>query len=119
MKSTRVFCLTAASLLATIVVPARADDFTTPPGFKVEELVSVNKETQGSWVSVCVDPKGNLIASDQYGFLWRITPPPLGQSTGTQVEKVKIDAGKAHGLLWAFDSLYFMGGPLAPADPKS
>ena len=91
-------------MLATIAVPATwADDFTVPPGFKVEELVSVQKETQGSWVSVCVDPKGDLIASDQYGFLWKITPPPAGQADGAKVEQVKINAGKISGSQAATD----------------
>ena len=44
--------------------------------FKVELLYSVPRETQGSWVSLCVDPKGRLITSDQYGKLYRITPSP-------------------------------------------
>ena len=38
--------------------------------FKVELLYSVPRETQGSWVSLCVDPKGRLITSDQYGKLY-------------------------------------------------
>jgi putative heme-binding domain-containing protein len=75
--------------------------------FKAELLYSVPKETQGSWVNMCVDPKGRLITSDQYGFLYRVTPPPLGGKTQeTKVEKLAIPFGEAHGLLWAFDSLY-------------
>jgi putative heme-binding domain-containing protein len=74
--------------------------------FKVELLYSVPPKTQGSWVSMCVDPKGRLIVSDQDGKLFRVTPPPLGQSAGTQVEPIKVDIGEAQGLLWAFDSLY-------------
>ena len=46
-------------------------------GFKVELLYSVPAATNGSWVSMCTDPKGRLIASDQYGPLYRITPPPI------------------------------------------
>ena len=46
--------------------------------FKVELLYSVPKDAQGSWVSMCVDPKGRLIVCDQYGGLYRVTPPPLG-----------------------------------------
>src|SRR5216683_456802 len=46
--------------------------------FKVELLYSVPKGTQGSWVNMCVDPKGRLIVSDQYGPLYRVTAPPLG-----------------------------------------
>jgi putative heme-binding domain-containing protein len=75
--------------------------------FKVELLYSVPKATQGSWVSLCHDPRGRLIASDQYGRLYRITPPPLGGTPdATRVEKLDIDLGEAQGLLWAFDNLY-------------
>ena len=49
-------------------------------GFKVELIHSVPKDEQGSWVSMCVDPKGRLIVSDQYGALYRVTPPPIGPS---------------------------------------
>jgi putative heme-binding domain-containing protein len=75
-------------------------------GFRVELLYSVPKNEQGSWVCLCVDPKGRLIVSDQYGPLYRVTPPPLGQSEGTQVEKIPAAIGSAQGLLWAFDALY-------------
>lgn len=73
--------------------------------FKVELLYSVPKDTQGSWVNLCSDPKGRLIVSDQYGPLYRITPPPVG-SKDTKVEKIDVPIGEAQGLLWAFDSLY-------------
>src|SRR5207244_6280534 len=77
--------------------------------FKVELLYSVPKETQGSWVNMCVDPKGRLIVSDQYGPLYRITPPARGAPPAqTKVEKLAVPLGGAHGLLWAFDSLYVM-----------
>ncbi|HEV2947906.1 MAG TPA: heme-binding protein, partial [Gemmataceae bacterium] len=78
-------------------------------GFRAELLYSVPKEKQGSWVNLCVDPKGRLIVSDQYGPLYRITPPPIGgKSSETKVEKLDLALGGAHGLLWAFDSLYVM-----------
>jgi putative heme-binding domain-containing protein len=77
--------------------------------FKVELLYSVPKGTQGSWVNMCVDPKGRLIVSDQYGPLYRITPPVIGgKAEETKVEKLDLTLGGAHGLLWAFDSLYVM-----------
>ena len=48
--------------------------------------------------------EGELFASDQYGYLLRITPPPLGQSTGTKVERLKLRWGKRTGSCWAFDA---------------
>jgi putative heme-binding domain-containing protein len=75
--------------------------------FRVELLYSVPKKTQGSWVSMCVDPKGRLITSDQYGKLYRITPPPVGgKADAVKVEQLPVDMGEAHGLVWANNSLY-------------
>jgi putative heme-binding domain-containing protein len=76
-------------------------------GFKVELVYSVPRETEGSWVSLTTAPKGRLIASDQYGKLFQITPSPIGQpASATKVEPINVDIGEAQGLLWAFDSLY-------------
>jgi putative heme-binding domain-containing protein len=82
-------------------------------GFKVELLYTVPKDKQGSWVNLCVDPKGRLIVSDQGSTkgvdakLYRITPPPIGgKAEDTKVEALPVDLGEAQGLLWAFDSLY-------------
>jgi len=75
-------------------------------GFKVELLYSVPKDVQGSWVNMCVDPKGRLIVSDQYGSLYRVTPSPIGTKDETKVEKIPAAIGMAQGLLWAFDGLY-------------
>jgi putative heme-binding domain-containing protein len=107
---------------ASITEPilAQASNFKTPTAtpaealkihkdFRAELLYSVPKNMQGSWVNMCVDPKGRLIVSDQYGPLYRIIPPPLGASaTETKVEKLDLPLGEAHGLLYAFDSLYVM-----------
>jgi putative heme-binding domain-containing protein len=78
-------------------------------GFKIELLYSVPRDKEGSWVSMCLDPKGRLIVCDQDGGLFRVTPPPLGaKATDIKVEKLAVDIGQAQGLLWAFDSLYVM-----------
>ncbi len=76
--------------------------------FKVELLYSVPPKAQGSWVSMCADPKGRLIVSDQYGKLYRVTPPALGMTGETKVEPIPAAVGEAQGLVWAFDSLYVM-----------
>ncbi len=74
--------------------------------FTAELLYVVPKETQGSWVNLCSDPKGRLIVSDQYGALYRVTPPPLGAKGEPKIEKIPADIGMAQGLLYAFDALY-------------
>ena len=76
--------------------------------FKVELLYTVPKGVEGSWVAMCVDPKGRLIVSDQYGKLYRLTTPPLGTSDGLKLELIDLPLGQAQGLLYAFDSLYVM-----------
>jgi putative heme-binding domain-containing protein len=86
----------------------------TPPdrlkvakGFRVELLYTVPRESQGSWVSMAVDPKGRLVVSDQYGKLYRVTPPPIGgQAEAIRVEPIDVEIGEAQGMTWAFDSLY-------------
>ena len=76
-------------------------------GFKVELVHIVPRETEGSWVSMAVDPKNRLIVSDQYGKLYRVTPSKIGEDAATtKVEPIKVEIGEAQGLLWAFDSLY-------------
>jgi glucose/arabinose dehydrogenase len=82
-----------------------------PPGFKAELLYSVPPDTQGSWVAMCIDHKGRLITSDQYGKLYRssVTAPGV-TPVEFKVEPIaeSLDIGMAQGLLYAFDSLYVM-----------
>lgn len=78
-----------------------------PPGFKAELVHEVPAETEGSWVSLTADDKGRLIASDQHGSLYRITPSPVGaDATQTKVEKLKVQVGMAQGLLFHKGQLY-------------
>ena len=77
------------------------------PGFKVELVHNVERDAEGSWVSMTLDPRNRLIVSDQYGKLFRVTPSPVGAAPSeTKVEPIAVDIGEAQGLLWAFDSLY-------------
>lgn len=86
-------------------VPAQG--FRLLKDFQIERIYSVPKQHQGSWVCMTVDPQGRLIVSDQYGKLYRVTPPPLGdRHTPTVVEPLDVKIGEAQGLLCAFDSLY-------------
>lgn len=83
-------------------------DIQVLPGFAVELLHVVPKAEEGSWVSMTVDPKGRILACDQYGSLYRLTPPPIRSTQPATVEKMSTTVGGAHGLLYAFDSLYVM-----------
>jgi len=73
--------------------------------FKIEMLYTVPRETEGSWVAMCVEPKGRLIVSDQNGALHRVTLP-TSPGGAVKTEKIGLDIGGAHGLLHAYGSLY-------------
>jgi len=90
------------------------------PDFHADHLYSPGENNQGSWVAMAFDDKGRMITCDQYGYLYRLTIPPVGYDTNTtkvKVEKLDIQIegdtsslklGYAHGLLYAFHSLYVM-----------
>ncbi|HEY7119617.1 MAG TPA: c-type cytochrome [Tepidisphaeraceae bacterium] len=86
------------------IVATPADTLQLLPGFKADLLYTIPKTTQGSWVAMCVDPKGRLITSDQTGYLYRVT---VGATAAdTKVERINQPIGHAQGLLCAFDALY-------------
>jgi hypothetical protein len=86
-------------------------------GFKAEHIYSPGENEQGSWVGITFDDKGRMIATDQYGALYRLEIPAIGSEDLTpKVEKLmigsegedKIGMGYAQGVLYAFNSLYVM-----------
>ncbi|WP_420149439.1 heme-binding protein [Spirosoma sp.] len=93
----------------------KVDKLKLQPGFKAEHLYSISENHEGSWVSMTFDDKGRMIASDQYGGLYRLKIPAVGSgSTKPTVEKLviakdtSVGMGYAQGLLYAFNSLYVM-----------
>jgi putative heme-binding domain-containing protein len=87
-----------------------------PAGFEAEHLYSPGENEQGSWVGVTFDNKGRMIATDQYGALYRLEIPAIGsRDLSPKVEKLKVGTdenklgmGYAQGVLYAFNSLYVM-----------
>ena len=78
-------------------------DLKIAKGFKSELLYNVPKGSQGSWVAICVDDKGRIIASDQGNKgLYRIDP----RGEEIKVEKLNINISSAQGLLYAHGSLW-------------
>ena len=75
--------ITTATLAAAVALrepqATPIELLTVKDGFHVELLYSVPKDQQGSWVNMCTLPDGRLIVSDQYGGLFRVTPPGLGE----------------------------------------
>ena len=109
-----ILCSTATTAQAQTPV---AGAFRTPPGFQVDLVYEVPIKEQGSWVCLCVDPKGRLITSDQYGKLYRITLVNDSQAKPEKVEQLKLDVGMAQGL-YAFDNVLLINingqGPSGP-----
>jgi putative heme-binding domain-containing protein len=83
-----------------------AESLKVAKGFQAELIYTVPAEQFGSWVNICTDPKGRLIVSDQYGKLYRVTPPAVGTKGEPAIEVIPAAIGAAQGLCWAFDSLY-------------
>lgn len=88
-------------------------------GFVAEHLYSPSEHKQGSWVAMTFDDRGRMITSDQYGRLYRVTLPAIGEQKNLQIDSIVlesrvqgdssrsiVDIGFAHGLLYAFNSLY-------------
>jgi hypothetical protein len=102
--------LVSAIALLTLIRPAHAEPagkIKLPPGFRAELVYTVPLEAQGSWVSLTVDDKGRLLASDEGGAIYRIEPAPIGADAGkTKVDVMSVSVGKAHGLLFHKGALY-------------
>eukprot|EP01047_Picozoa_sp_COSAG01_P078450 COSAG01_NODE_14502_length_1446_cov_0.849295_1_plen_294_part_10 len=76
-------------------------------GFKVELIYSVPGDTYGSWVNLCADDKGRLLVSDQFGGLYRLTPPAAGQKLkDADIHAVPANIRAVNGMAWAQGSLY-------------
>ncbi len=101
--------LALAPLSAQEVVEPLPAAVNAPPGFKVELLYSVPRDEQGSWVALTVDDKGRMLASDQYGGIFRFALPALSEGRIGAIEKLDTQGlAGAHGLLYANGSLYAM-----------
>lgn len=98
----------------------KIDKIKSMEGFRIEHLYSPSENEQGSWVAMTFDDKGRMITSDQYGALYRLQLPPVGDSSKPKVERLaigqvqpgdttsKVGMGYAQGLLYAFNSLFVM-----------
>ena len=83
-----------------------AEKVETLPGFEAEKLYTVPKGSQGSWVAMTVDPKGNLITGDQYGGLYRVILPKGEGEVDVQKLNTKVEG--AHGLCYVYGALYLL-----------
>ena len=81
--------------------------FNLPEGFVLEDLYQPSLNEQGSWVALAQGPKDIIYACDQYGKIYWFKAPAIDtELKASEVHALDLEIGEAHGLLWAFNSLY-------------
>lgn len=98
----------------TAVGPAIGQNIATPvdrikaaQDFKVELVYSVPGGDQGSWVALCSDDKNRIYACDQFGGLYRFTPPAPGQKLAAKdVTKLPLDIRAINGMVFVDGAIY-------------
>ncbi len=87
-----------------------ARNVTLLPDFKLE-LIHVVPTSMGSWLPITFDNRGRmLVAAHNSNQIFRVTLPGIGTADPVRVEPLDLDIGSAHGLLYAFDSIYVTVG---------
>ena len=82
-------------------------EFNIPEGFTLDEVFDVGEAGFGSWVSLTEGPDNQFFACDQYGKIFTFKMPPIGEKlTKENIDSIDLNIGYAHGLLYAFNSLY-------------
>ncbi|SNR72229.1 putative heme-binding domain-containing protein [Maribacter sedimenticola] len=81
--------------------------FTIPDGFELEEIYHPSDHEQGSWVALAQGEHNQMFACDQYGEIYQFTIPEKGDKLDPKnIIPLALNIGEAHGMLWAFNSLY-------------
>ncbi len=74
-------------------------------GFELRKIYEV-PTTQGSWVAMTINARGQLICADQYGVLYLVDLPPVGSNQEPTVKPLGTEIAGAHGVLWHRGNLY-------------
>ena len=92
---------------ATLLEEEKPISFNLPEGFALEELYHPSAHEQGSWVALAQGPDNTMFSCDQYGQIYQFKTPSEGDVLSPKdVDSLDLEIGEAHGLLWAFNSLY-------------
>ncbi|SIR39573.1 c-type cytochrome [Maribacter ulvicola] len=87
--------------------PISSIEFNTPNDFVLEEIYHPSNSEQGSWVALAQGQNNTIYACDQYGKLYQFKTPKKDKVLSAKdVIPLDVEIGEAHGLLWAFNSLY-------------
>ncbi|HMO84641.1 MAG TPA: hypothetical protein PKC18_06945, partial [Lacipirellulaceae bacterium] len=71
--------MVAIGVTCTACADSKVKQPKVPPGFRIELVHAPPLDSEGSWVSLAVDDRGRLFASDQYGAIYFIVPSQLPQ----------------------------------------
>ncbi|MGB5429448.1 hypothetical protein [Eudoraea sp.] len=113
--SINIFCVVFGCLLISCNKTKSEGDkngtsevqFNLPENFILEELYHISANKQGSWVALAEGDDKTIYACDQRGKIYYFKMPEIGDIVQTaNVDSLNLDIGEAHGLLWAFNSLY-------------
>jgi putative heme-binding domain-containing protein len=78
-----------------------------PEGFTLEELYHPSASNMGTWVALAEGPNETFYACDQWGGIYTFQKPAIGEMLdSTMIDSLELDLGFAHGMMWAFNSLY-------------
>lgn len=81
--------------------------FNLPDGFVLEDLYQPSENEQGSWVAMAQGPQNVIFACDQYGKIYYFNAPEIDETLKPEdVMPLDLEIGEAHGMMWAFNSLY-------------
>lgn len=81
--------------------------FNLPENFVLEKIYHPSANKQGSWVALAEGADKTIYGCDQRGKIYYFKMPEKGSTVQrTQIDSLDLDIGEAHGLLWAFNSLY-------------
>ncbi len=81
--------------------------FNLPKDFVLEDLYQPSTNEQGSWVSLAQGPGQRIYACDQYGKIYYFDAPAIDSKLKAKdIHPLDLNIGEAHGMLWAFNSLY-------------
>lgn len=104
-----IACSTPGAELSSEAAAVAEDttQYNIPEGFELEQLYHPSAHDQGTWVALAEGENGLFYACDQRGDIYQFKMPGLGEVLDSvEVDSVDLKIGYAHGLLWAFNSLY-------------
>ena len=96
-------------LIACQSTPPESEEImlTIPEGFELEELFRPSDHKLGTWVSLAEGHNNQMFACDQWGKIYTFQKPAIGNTLEpTDIDSLDLDIGFAHGMIWAYNSLY-------------